>query len=92
MANYEMNEGQGVLFHNNYKDNDKKPDYKGRILVGGKEYEMAAWVRTSQSGTKFLSLKAELPRNQAPAQPAAPAPEPPVPAPVDYAEEPDLPF
>ena len=54
-------EKTGVLFSNNQDGNEKRPYYKGKITFDGVEYELAAWVRESAKGNKFLSLKAELP-------------------------------
>lgn len=95
---FELKEGQGTLFKNE-KQNDRQPDYKGTILIGGTTYEIAAWEKTSQRGTTFLSLQASLPRENA-SRPQAPiSPEQPRTAPVpiiddlpaDNQEE-DLPF
>lgn len=58
---YEHKEGQGSLFKNG-KQNDRQPDYKGTIVIAGKTYEVAAWERTSQRGTSYLSLQASEPR------------------------------
>ena len=55
---YEHKEGQGSLFRN-AKQNDKQPDLKGTILIGGVTYRVAGWERTSQNGTSFISLQAE---------------------------------
>ena len=68
---YEHKEGQGSLFKNE-KQNDRQPDYKGTIVIGGTTYEVAAWERTSQRGSKFLSLQAQVPRVQAEQQPSQP--------------------
>lgn len=58
MADYD-NELSGVLFKNDQKGNDKAPWYRGKIQIGGQEYELAAWLRESKKdGSKFLSLKA----------------------------------
>ena len=47
----------GVLFRNNRKDRENDPDYRGELNVGGTEYWINAWLRTSKSGTtKFLSI------------------------------------
>lgn len=98
-----MKEGQGSLFKNE-KQNDRQPDFKGRIMIGGTMYEVAGWQRTAQNGKNYISLQAALPREKtdAPASPAYQAPSPacqapsPVPAPSadDYIEavEDDLPF
>ena len=50
------NTNSGVLFKNE-SDNEKAPAYKGKLNVGGTEYQLAAWVRTAKSGNKFMSLK-----------------------------------
>lgn len=70
---YEHKEGQGSLFKNE-KQNDRQPDYKGTILIGGVTYEVAAWERTSQRGSKYLSLQASMPRERS-EQDAAPRPQ-----------------
>lgn len=58
MAEYD-NELSGVLFKNDQKGNANAPWYKGKIQIGGQEYELAAWLRESKKdGSKFLSLKA----------------------------------
>lgn len=62
------NTNSGVLFKNQ-SENEKAPAYKGKINVGGKDYELAAWIREGKSG-KFMSLKVQEPR-----QKQAPAPQ-----------------
>ena len=54
MSNYD-NTNKGVLFTNDQKGNDKAPNYKGKLNVNGKEYEIAGWVRQGKNGS-FLSL------------------------------------
>jgi uncharacterized protein (DUF736 family) len=50
------NDNSGVLFKNE-SENEKAPKWKGKINVDGKDYRLAAWVRESKAGTKFISLK-----------------------------------
>lgn len=50
------NNNSGVLFKNE-SENEKAPNYKGKINVNGVEYQLAAWIRTAKSGNKFMSLK-----------------------------------
>ena len=57
------NTNTGVLFKNK-SDNEKAPNYKGKINVNGQELEIAAWVRQSKAGKKFLSLKVQEPRQK----------------------------
>lgn len=54
------NTNTGVLFKNE-TDNDKAPAYKGKINVEGREYELAAWVKSAKNGSKFMSLKVQEP-------------------------------
>lgn len=55
MSNY-SDENRGVLFRNDKKETEKHPDYTGKIDVNGKEFRLAAWIRESKAGTKFMSL------------------------------------
>jgi hypothetical protein len=55
MSDYD-NTNRGALFKNDRKEDDKDRDYSGTINVGGREYWLSGWVRTSKSGQKFLSL------------------------------------
>ena len=47
----------GNLFRNDKGDNPKRPDYRGEAAIGGSILEVAAWLKTSNKGTKYLSLK-----------------------------------
>jgi len=55
MSDYD-NSNSGALFRNDKKGNEKAPDYKGNINVDGVEKQLAAWIRTSKKGTKYMSL------------------------------------
>ena len=54
----------GALFKNDKGDNDKRPDYRGPLDVEGVEYEMAAWIRTSKNGMKYMSINIQEPRQK----------------------------
>jgi hypothetical protein len=58
---YEPKEGFGAIFKNDKKESDKQPDYKGNIMLNGKQYELAGWIKTGAKGP-FLSLKGGTPR------------------------------
>ena len=60
MTEYD-NTNRGVLFRENEKKSDKAPDYKGKLNVEGKEYELAGWIRVSKAGNKFLSVSVSEP-------------------------------
>jgi hypothetical protein len=51
----EKRDNSGVLFKNENKDNEKKPDYKGSIMVDGNEYWLSAWIKEGKTG-KFMGL------------------------------------
>jgi uncharacterized protein (DUF736 family) len=62
------NTNTGAIFKNEKKA-DNHPDFKGKINVEGKEYEVAVWLKTSKAGNEFWSLKLQEPRE--PSQGAA---------------------
>ncbi len=68
------NTDRGALFKNDRKESDKHPDYKGALNVGGIDYEIAAWLKTSNAGKKYMSLsvkpKGERDERPAPARQA----------------------
>lgn len=57
MSEYQRENGQGALFKNDRKENDKQPDYTGSIMVNGKDMRLAAWVNESKSGKKYFAIK-----------------------------------
>lgn len=64
---YQLNEGQGSLFTNTYKNvndpNDRSPHFKGHCLVNGTEKEIAGWWAYPQNGGQpYLQLKISDPR------------------------------
>lgn len=63
------NTNSGALFRNDRKETDKHPDYRGELNVGGTEYWISAWLKTSGKGTKFMSLSVT-PKEDKPAKPA----------------------
>lgn len=71
------NTDRGVLFKNEKKETDNHPDYNGNINVGGVEFWLSAWIKTSESGRKYMSLsvkpKEAKPNQKAPPKPRQPA-------------------
>lgn len=53
----ELDELTGVLFVNDFKSNDKHPDFSGEVLIEGSVYKVGLWHRVSKKGKKFISLK-----------------------------------
>ncbi len=68
------NTNRGVLFPNDKKGNEKRPDFTGDLNVGGVEYRLSAWKKASKQGNNFLSISVQLkegqkipPKNEMPA-------------------------
>lgn len=60
----------GALFKNEYKERDNQPDYKGPFTgPNGEPLEIAAWLRESKGGKKYMSVvigeKREKPKAEA---------------------------
>jgi uncharacterized protein (DUF736 family) len=52
------NTDTGALFKNDKQGNENRPDYTGEIYdADGTKRRIAAWLRESKSGTKYMSLK-----------------------------------
>lgn len=64
MTDYD-NTNSGALFKNDKGDNPNRPDYTGELNVEGKEMRIAAWLKTSKAGNKFMSLSVSEKENTA---------------------------
>lgn len=60
----EQRDMSGALFKNRRKEQDKHPDYTGKSMIDGYEYQVSAWVKTSKSGDKFMSLSYQLTKRE----------------------------
>ena len=77
------NTNRGALFKNK-KTKDTQPDYTGKLNVEGKDFELAAWLKTSKKNEKYMSISIQEPRDRTqPAPSQAPA--------ADY-EDDSIPF
>ena len=54
MRDYD-NPNSGALFKNDGKQGNQ-PDYRGPLNVGGKDFEVSAWIKKSQAGKSFISI------------------------------------
>lgn len=45
----------GAIFKNDKKNADNHPDYRGKINVEGKTWEISLWVREGQQAGKYFS-------------------------------------
>ena len=50
------NVDKGALFKNRNKETNSQPDYAGPLNVGGVNYRIAAWLKDSAGGQKYMSL------------------------------------
>lgn len=59
MTEYD-NTDRGALFANKDRQTDKHPNATGTLNVGGQEYWISAWTKTSKAGEKYQSLSVKL--------------------------------
>ncbi len=51
------NTNRGALFKNEgERKRENGPGYSGNLNVGGQEFFLDAWIKTSQNGRKFMSV------------------------------------
>jgi hypothetical protein len=53
---YEQRDNSGSLFKNDKRETDSHPNLKGSALIGGAEYWVSAWTKTTKTGEKWVSL------------------------------------
>ena len=54
----ENKNNSGVLFRNDKKiAGSNQPDYTGNITIDGERKRLAAWIKESQAGNKFMSIQ-----------------------------------
>lgn len=52
------NDMKGAMFPNDKGDNEKRPDFRGDVTIGGIKYSLSAWNNTAKSsGKPYISLK-----------------------------------
>ena len=51
----ETKNNSGAIFKNDKKTAENQPDYKGKVVVNGKDMEVALWLKESKSGMKYFS-------------------------------------
>ena len=50
------NTNRGALFANKEKRGENDPNARGTLNVGGVEYWVSAWTKTSKAGDRYQSL------------------------------------
>ena len=86
----ERMQSDGAIYTNNYKQNDKQPDWTGKVTLdknllkalvekvkGGEEAEMrvALWDRTSKNGNEYKYARLDIPQPQKQTEPTPPVVE-----------------
>lgn len=61
---YEVQDMTGSIFEEKSKRNEKAPDWRGTVKIGGRTLEIAGWARTTRNGDPWLSLKFSEPRQR----------------------------
>jgi uncharacterized protein (DUF736 family) len=51
----EQKNNTGAIFKNDKKTAENQPDYRGKMTVDGKRWEISLWLRESAAGTKYFS-------------------------------------
>lgn len=55
-GNFVPKDNSGRLFANGFKTKENQPDYRGDVVMNGKEYKLSGWKRKSKSGSNYISL------------------------------------
>ena len=53
---YEQRDNTGSLFKNDRREKDTQPNARGKALIDGVEYEVAAWTKKDRNGNPWQSL------------------------------------
>lgn len=73
MSQFQQKDMSGSLFKNEQKQTDRHPDYSGTATIDGVEMFMDAWIKTADTGRKWMSFSFKPKQKQA-AKPAAKQP------------------
>ena len=76
---FKHNPNSGNLRKNDFKKEDKHPDYRGSCVVSpelaGREIDLAAWIKKDKNGKPYMSISFSEPykKESVQSQPAPPA-------------------
>jgi hypothetical protein len=70
MSGQQQRDNSGVLFKNDKKGVENRPDYTGKATINGQELQISAWIKAGQNGS-FMSLSFSEPRQRAESAPGA---------------------
>jgi uncharacterized protein (DUF736 family) len=51
----EQKNNTGAIFKNDKKTAENQPEYRGKMMVDGQQWEISLWVRESAAGVKYFS-------------------------------------
>tara|TARA_R100000388_G_scaffold75482_1_gene54769 strand:+ start:265 stop:600 length:336 start_codon:yes stop_codon:yes gene_type:complete len=57
MTEFKHKEKEGSLFENAYKTKENQPDFKGKLMFGGIEYDLAGWKNKTKNGDPYTKVK-----------------------------------
>ena len=69
---YQPKDNSGSLFKNENKTNERGPDYSGTCMIDGVEYFMDSWLKTAETGRKWMSFAFKPKQKQQASPKAAP--------------------
>lgn len=72
---YETKPNTGALFKNENKATENHPDYSGTCLINGVEMFFDGWIKTAETGRKWMSFSFKPKQKQAAAAQAPAAPQ-----------------
>lgn len=52
----QRHDNSGAFFRNDKKNKPEHPDFTGSALIGGREYWVSAWKKTSRNEETFVAL------------------------------------
>jgi uncharacterized protein (DUF736 family) len=64
MSGFQLKDMTGNLFRNDRATSPKHPSHRGTLLIDGKTYEVAAWIKEGARG-RFFSLQVTAPKEGA---------------------------
>lgn len=53
---FQQRDKSGSLWKNLRKEKETHPDYTGRCLIDGQDWNISAWIKEARDGSKFMSL------------------------------------
>jgi len=103
MSNYQTRDNSGSPFKNEDKKSDKHPDYSGSCVIEGADFFFDAWIKTAESGRRYMSFSFKRKEKQSATQPQRQAPRThgdrpggpknrPAPPPSGFDDDSDIPF